>query len=48
MSSEERAEIDTPESVLNGIAYDAKTGLFYLTGKLCKTIFTGRFAETGR
>jgi glutaminyl-peptide cyclotransferase len=48
MSSEERAEIDTPESVLNGIAYDAKTGLFYLTGKLWKTIFTGRFAETGR
>jgi glutamine cyclotransferase len=46
MSPEERAVIDTPESVLNGIAYDAKTGLFYLTGKLWKTIFTGRFTET--
>jgi glutaminyl-peptide cyclotransferase len=46
MSPEERAEIDTPESVLNGIAYDSKTGLFYLTGKLWKTIFTGRFIET--
>jgi glutaminyl-peptide cyclotransferase len=45
MSPEERAEIDTPESVLNGIAYDGKTGLFYLTGKLWKTIFTGRFTE---
>jgi glutaminyl-peptide cyclotransferase len=46
MSPEERAAIDTPESVLNGIAYDAKTGLFYLTGKLWKTIFAGRFTET--
>ena len=46
MSPEERAEIDTPESVLNGIAFDSKTGLFYLTGKLWKTIFAGRFIET--
>ena len=46
MSPEERAAIDTSDSVLNGIAYDAKTGLFYLTGKLWKTIFTGRFTET--
>jgi glutaminyl-peptide cyclotransferase len=48
MSPEERAAIDTPESVLNGIAYDARTGLFYLTGKLWKTIFTGRFTERSR
>lgn len=48
MSPEERTAIDTPQSVLNGIAYDAKTGLFYLTGKLWKTIFVGRFIETGR
>ena len=45
MSPEERTEIDTSESVLNGIAYDSKTGLFYLTGKLWKTIFAGRFTE---
>jgi glutaminyl-peptide cyclotransferase len=45
MSPEERAAIDMPESVLNGIAYDGKTGLFYLTGKLWETIFTGRFTE---
>ena len=48
MSPDERASIETPDSVLNGIAYDAKTGLFYLTGKLWKTIFTGRFTETRR
>jgi glutamine cyclotransferase len=48
MSPEERDEIDTPDSVLNGIAYDPKTGLFFLTGKLWKTIFTGRFTETSR
>ena len=48
MSPEEMAAIHTPESVLNGIAYDAKTGLFYLTGRLWKTIFTGRFIETSR
>jgi glutaminyl-peptide cyclotransferase len=45
MNPQERAEIDTSESVLNGIAYDSKTGLFYLTGKLWKTIFAGRFTE---
>jgi glutamine cyclotransferase len=48
MSPEERAALDPSESVLNGIAYDAKTGLFYLTGKLWKSIFTGRFIETSR
>jgi glutaminyl-peptide cyclotransferase len=48
MSPEERAAINTPDSVFNGIAYDAKTALFYLTGKLWKTIFTGRFTETSR
>jgi len=48
MSPDERAAINTPDSVLNGIAYDAKTGLFYLTGKLWKTIFTGRFVESSR
>jgi glutamine cyclotransferase len=48
MSPEERAALDPSESVLNGIAHDAKTGLFYLTGKLWKTIFTGRFIETSR
>jgi glutamine cyclotransferase len=29
--------------VLNGIAYDATTGLFYITGKRWRVIFSGRF-----
>ena len=31
--------------MLNGIAYDAKTGLFYLTGKRWRAIFVGRFRD---
>jgi len=34
------------ENVLNGIAYDKATGLFYVTGKRWRTIFVGKFAET--
>ena len=48
MTPEERASIEEPDAVLNGIAYDAKSGLFYLTGKLWKSIFSGRFTETSR
>jgi len=44
MTPEERAEIDMPETVLNGIAFDSNTKLFYLTGKLWRTIFSGRFS----
>ena len=40
----ERAATD----VLNGIAYDAASDLFYLTGKLWRTIFTGHFMPAGR
>jgi glutamine cyclotransferase len=45
MTPEERASTDTNNNVLNGIAYDAATGLFYLTGKRWKAIFVGRFTE---
>ncbi len=31
-------------NVLNGIAYDKASGLFYLTGKRWRTIFVGRFS----
>ena len=31
-------------NVLNGIAYDNATGLFYVTGKRWRTIFVGRFS----
>jgi glutamine cyclotransferase len=33
------------QNVLNGIAYDNKSGLFYVTGKRWKVIFAGRFNE---
>ena len=45
MTPEERASTNSAENVLNGIAYDAKTGLFYLTGKRWRAIFVGRFRE---
>ena len=34
----------SPENVLNGIAYDKATALFYVTGKRWRTIFVGRFS----
>ena len=43
MTPQERASTDLHENVLNGIAYDGKTGLFYLTGKRWRVIFAGRF-----
>jgi glutaminyl-peptide cyclotransferase len=33
------------QNVLNGIAYDKASGLFYVTGKNWRTIFVGRFRE---
>lgn len=47
MSPDERAQIDNNAGnyVLNGIAYDNKSGLFYVTGKRWKVIFAGRFNE---
>jgi len=50
MTPDERSQIefDSGNHVLNGIAYDDKTGLFYLTGKRWKTIFSGRFTEGQR
>jgi glutamine cyclotransferase len=46
MTPDERASTNSTENVLNGIAYDAKTGLFYLTGKRWRAIFVGRFRES--
>lgn len=45
MTPDERASTDSAENVLNGIAYDNKSGLFYLTGKRWRTIFAGRFRD---
>jgi glutaminyl-peptide cyclotransferase len=44
MPEEERRRLAAePNFVLNGIAHDPATGLFYLTGKSWRTIFVGRF-----
>jgi glutamine cyclotransferase len=43
MTAEERGTAEGPDHVLNGIAYDSASDLFYLTGKRWRTIFTGRF-----
>lgn len=50
MSADEKAQIDTDSGnyVLNGIAYDGGTGLFYVTGKRWTSIFIGRFVEGER
>jgi glutamine cyclotransferase len=48
MTPDERASATPDENVLNGIAYDAKTGLFYLTGKRWKAIYVGRFNAGSR
>jgi glutamine cyclotransferase len=48
MTPEERGYTSDGDNVLNGIAYDEATGLFYLTGKRWKVIFTGRFQDTTR
>jgi glutaminyl-peptide cyclotransferase len=46
MSADERSYVEGPDNVLNGIAYDSKSELFYLTGKRWKTIFSGRFLQS--
>ena len=44
MSREEQARLAADSNhVLNGIAYDAEKGVFYVTGKRWRTIFAGRF-----
>ena len=46
MSAGDRRAIDADENfVPNGIAYDAATGLFTLTGKYWPMLFSGRFSE---
>src|SRR5262245_54999147 len=50
MTADEKAQIDSDSGnyVLNGIAHDGATGTFYVTGKRWKTIFSGRFVDSGR
>lgn len=44
LSDAERAQL-VPDAVLNGIAYDAEAGTFFLTGKLWPTMLEVRFNE---
>lgn len=48
MDAQERAELaaDT-NNVLNGIAYDARTDTYFVTGKRWRSIFAGRFRPAG-
>ena len=48
MAPDERAHIASDENVLNGIAFDAASAQFYLTGKRWRSIFVGRFVPAGR
>jgi len=46
MSAEEHRHIQTDSNfVLNGIAYDQASKLFYVTGKDWMSIFVGRFVD---
>ncbi len=48
MTADEKAHIESNrEWLLNGIAYDSKSSLFYLTGKRWLSIFVGLFVEDG-
>jgi len=42
----DKKQVSAEENVLNGIAHDRASGLFYVTGKRWRTIFVGKFAET--
>ena len=44
-SDADKKQVMSEENVLNGIAYDAAGGLFYVTGKRWRTIFAGKFIE---
>src|SRR2546423_40499 len=41
----DKKQVAAEENVLNGIAYDKASGVFYVTGKRWRTIFAGKFAE---
>ena len=41
----DKRQVSAEENVLNGIAHDKASGLFYVTGKRWRTIFVGKFSE---
>jgi glutamine cyclotransferase len=44
-SDADKKQVTSEDNVLNGIAYDQASKLFYVTGKRWRTIFVGRFSE---
>jgi glutamine cyclotransferase len=42
-SDADKKQVTSEENVLNGIAYDKASGIFYVTGKRWRTIFAGKF-----
>ena len=44
-SDADKKQVMSEENVLNGIAHDKASGLFYVTGKRWRTIFVGKFIE---
>lgn len=44
-SDADKKQVASDENVLNGIAYDKASGMFYVTGKRWRTIFVGKFGE---
>ena len=44
-SDADKKQVASEENVLNGIAYDKASGLFYVTRKRWRTIFMGKFIE---
>ena len=49
MPADEKAQLAADSNnVANGIAHDAASGLFYLTGKRWKAIYVGKFVEAGQ
>jgi glutamine cyclotransferase len=46
MTEADKRQVTDEQNVLNGIAHDKASGLFYVTGKRWRTIFVGRFGET--
>jgi glutamine cyclotransferase len=46
MTADERATAEGNENVLNGIAYEPRSDLFYLTGKRWRNIFATRLVES--
>jgi glutamine cyclotransferase len=48
LTDEERAKLNDPDAVLNGIAYDPETDTFLITGKYWPKMFEVKFVPRGQ